>query len=396
MPWMISEDQLDPDQKEFINNELRKQGNIWIQGFPGSGKSVLLVYCLKSIVQDQPRARVAVVVYTHSLIDMFKVGIQELNLPSTNIEIMTFYEFMGIVKNKKIDNSKRYDYIFCDEVQDLVPSVLRAMVTRAKRVFVAGDSNQSIYDKDPKWQETVVDCSEICTILNARPFKLNMIHRLTRSIISAIQKLSPSMNIWSSKRDLTKQDVNIRLCNAKTLEEEVKYVYQEAQKGARVGDTSAILLPTRSCIRKFVSLLLNAFQKPSWQETKNTYGKTNFDDLNQYLKTNGIKLQFVGSGYGSLHQAEQNKEIILMTYHSSKGLDFDNVFLPFLNTNLSLPIDSEKAESLFMVAMTRSRKNLYLTYTGNVHEYVNRFKDDCTKISIDPPTKPSSTISFDF
>ncbi|MCS6904274.1 MAG: hypothetical protein NZ576_02700, partial [Bacteroidia bacterium] len=62
----------------------------------------------------------------------------------------------------------------------------------------------------------------------------------------------------------------------------------------------------------------------------------------------------------------------------------------------SLPIDSEKAESLFMVAMTRSRKNLYLTYTGNVHEYVNRFKDDCTKISIDPPTKPSSTISFDF
>jgi superfamily I DNA/RNA helicase len=54
--------------------------------------------------------------------------------------------------------------------------------------------------------------------------------------------------------------------------------------------------------------------------------------------------------------AESNKDIIVMTYHSSKGLDFDNVFLPFLNNSLFISPYNE--ETLFMVAITRSKKNL--------------------------------------
>jgi ATP-dependent exoDNAse (exonuclease V) beta subunit len=69
------------------------------------------------------------------------------------------------------------------------------------------------------------------------------------------------------------------------------------------------------------------------ERKKNSWGKPDYGDLNRHFKSNGIKLQFIGSGYGSLSDAEQNKEAILMTYHSSKGLDFDNVFLPFLNTH---------------------------------------------------------------
>ena len=40
MAWMIREDQLDPDQRDFINVEAKRNGNIWVQGFAGSGKSV--------------------------------------------------------------------------------------------------------------------------------------------------------------------------------------------------------------------------------------------------------------------------------------------------------------------------------------------------------------------
>ena len=49
MAWMIREDQLDPDQKDFINIESKKTGNIWVKGFAGSGKSVLLVHSLKDM-----------------------------------------------------------------------------------------------------------------------------------------------------------------------------------------------------------------------------------------------------------------------------------------------------------------------------------------------------------
>ena len=369
---MIREDQLDPDQREFINVESKKTGNIWVKGFAGSGKSVLLIHSLKNTIQKEPKAKVAIVVYTHSLIDMFKTGMQELGLPNT-IPVMTYIEFCD-------KNSQNFDYIFCDEVQDLPSRVLYAMNNRANKVIVAGDSNQSIYDTDPRWNEPVVNPNDVGDIINARAFVLNMVHRLTRSIISAVQKLLPSMNIWGAKRDLTKQDVNIRLCEATSEQEEVKYIYQEALKGANVGDTSAILFPTNDSVSKFANLILSANNKPQWSVKMNNWDKPDYGNLNRHFRNNGIKLQFIGSRYGSLKDAEQHKEAILMTYYSAKGLDFDNVFLPFLNAHFKLP--PKKAETLFMVAMTRSRKNLYLTYFGYTHNLVDKLKNECTEIFI--------------
>jgi superfamily I DNA and RNA helicase len=147
MAWMIREDQLDPDQRDFINVESKKTGNIWVKGFAGSGKSVLLIHLVKDILTKTPNAKIAVVVYTHSLIDMFKTGMKELNIPLT-VPVMTYYEFI----NK---NTNHYDYIFCDEVQDLPGKVLYAMQNRAGKVIVAGDSNQSIYlRKRPSMERT--------------------------------------------------------------------------------------------------------------------------------------------------------------------------------------------------------------------------------------------------
>jgi ATP-dependent exoDNAse (exonuclease V) beta subunit len=387
---MIREDQLDPDQREFINVESKKSGNIWVKGFAGSGKSVLLVHSLLNILQKEPNAKIAVVLYTHSLIDMFKTGMRELNINSS-IPVMTYIEFCD-------KNSNTYDYIFCDEVQDLPSRVLFAMNNRAGKVIVAGDSNQSIYETDPRWYEPVVDPVQIGDIINARAFSLNMIHRLTRSVIAAIQKLLPSMNIWGAKRDLTKQDVNIRLCEASSESEEITYIYKEAQKGTNVGDTSVILLPTLNMITKFANQVLKTNGKSEWSEKKNSYNKPDYGDLNRHLRNNGIKIQFIGSGYGSLSDAERNKEAILMTYHSSKGLDFDNVFLPYLNNSFYL--HPSKATTLFMVAMTRSRKNLYLTYFGYTYDLVDKFKGECTEISISDilnrSTNTSSTQNFDF
>jgi superfamily I DNA/RNA helicase len=393
MKWMIQEDQLDPDQIDFINVESKKEGNIWVKGFAGSGKSVLLVHLLKDVLNKTPNAKVAVVVYTRSLIDMYKTGMNELNIPDS-VPVMTYYEF---VKR----TSALYDYIFCDEVQDLPGRVLYDMQNRSKKVIVAGDSNQSIYDKDPKWQEPVVNPAQVGSIINARAFSLNMIHRLTRSIIAAVQKLLPSMNIWGAKRDTTKIDVVIRLCEATSENEEIRYVYQEAQKGTNIGETSAILFSTLDFVIKFANLILASNNKPQWNMRLNQWGKPDFKDLNKHFRDNGIKLQFIGSSYGSLEDARKNKEAILMTYHSAKGLDFDNVFLPFLNNNFFICKDEDKESILFMVAMTRSRKNLYLTYFGYTHWLVDKFKSDCTEISIANILNPhtidnGNTDQFDF
>jgi hypothetical protein len=391
MAWMIREDKLDPDQRDFIDNESKKAGNIWVKGFAGSGKSVLLVHSLLKALREKPDAQIVIVVYTLSLVDMFKTGMEELGIPQT-IPVMTYIEFT----DKDVTH---YDYIFCDEVQDLPARVLIAMRNRSNKIIVAGDSNQSIYDRDPRWNDPVVHPDQVGEIINARAFSLGTIHRLTQSIIKAVQKLMPSMNIWGAKKDLTKQDVDIRLCEASSESEEVKYVFQEALKGSAVGDSCAILFPSNVLIAKFANLVLSLNGKPLWSEPMNNFGKPDYGNLNRHFRSNNIKLQFIGSGYGSLKDAEQNKDAILMTYHSSKGLDFDNVFLPFLNAKFFL--HRNKAETLFMVAMTRSRKNLYISYFGYTHDLVDNFKGECTEISIanilnqgGSSNKP--TTNFDF
>lgn len=379
MAWIIPEHMLDPQQRDFIDNQDFTRDNIWIKGFPGSGKSVLLAYTLKKIKSQNPRASVVVVVFTRSLVQMFTEAFEEMNI---HIDVCTFYEFMN--------SSNRYDYVLSDEVQDLVPSVLYEMMSRASHVVVAGDENQSIYDRDPKFRENTVSSDDINRILSSRPFELRIIHRLSSSIINVIQRFMPNMNVFSAKRDQTRTSTQVRLCEANGSNEEVKYIMREAGKATKIGETAAILLPTQNEIVKFVNAALAAEGKSPWPQQLNRWGKLDFSSMNLYLSQQGLKLKYVGNGIGTFSSADN--QIIIMTYHSSKGLDFDNVFIPFMNSSLFIVPDETRSKILFMVAMTRSRNNLYLTYSGYKHSYLNAFSSQCSAIDIHDALASTSTF----
>jgi superfamily I DNA/RNA helicase len=379
MAWMIKYDKLDDDQKDFVDNEINSSGNIWIKGFAGSGKSVMLIHALRKKMDSNPNAKVCVVVYTHSLIDMFKTGMAELGMPS--IPVMTYHQF------KKGHES--YDYIFCDEVQDLPADVLGQMKQRSQHVYVAGDSNQSIY-------ENRVTPSEIGNVINARPFELTRIYRLTSSIINAVSRLLPNMDIFSARRNMNEVDVSIRLRQAYDKTDEVKYVWQEASNATSEGYTAVVLLPKRDDIIEFANILLSNEGKPNWVEVADKWGdKPDWFKLNQHLLQNNIKLEYVGSGIGSFQNAERKRNLILMTYHSAKGMDFHTVFLPFLSDDLYITKGDE--ETLFMVAMTRSKRNLFFTYSGYLHHLVEKFESTCQKIPANSSNQNSGDeIDFDF
>lgn len=188
------------------------------------------------------------------------------------------------------------------------------------------------------------------------------------------------MNIFSAKRDMTKSDTQIRLCEASSDEKEIAYVIEQATKAVNEGYTAAILIPSAQKIVHLVNLALLHTGKSVWEGATNRYGKTDFGAMNTYLKANGVKMQYVGNGYGSF--SENDRRIILMTYHSAKGLDFDNVFIPFANNNLYISPDESMAKTLFMVAMTRARKNLYISYYGYPSDYLDAFRSNCSHIDI--------------
>ena len=340
---MIKEDKLDPDQRDFINTEINRTGNIWIQGFAGSGKSVMLIHALRTKLSGNPGLNVCVVVFTHSLIDMFKTGMKELGMSA--VPVMTFHQF--------IKGTGSYDYIFCDEVQDLPEHVLASMQRRSSHVFVAGDSNQSIY-------ENTVSSNDIGNILSARPFILSRIYRLTRSIMNAVSHLLPDLNIFSAKSDMTKVDVSVRLCKGDDKEEEVKFVWKLAKEATSEGNSAVVLLPKHDEIYEFIDMLLTSNGKTKWTKTLNSFGKPDYYNLNKHFLQHGIKAQYIGNSYGSFENAAENRHLIIMTYHSAKGMDFDNVYLPFMSNSTSFGKGDNK--TLLMVALTRSKKNLHAKF----------------------------------
>ncbi len=369
MPWIIPENKLDTQQRSFLDTVDITRSNVWIKGFAGSGKSVLLVYVAKKILSRNPSSRILMVVFTQSLVEMFKAAFNELGL---RINVDTYYGFMK--------GTTSYDYILCDEVQDLTPRVIREMNSRCNHIVVAGDSNQSIYESDPRWREATVSSSEIARLINGNPFELNIIHRLSRSIIDAVQRFLPRMNIFSSMRDMTKSDTQIRLCEAPSMQKEVGYIMEQAVKAVNQGYTVGVLIPTQNKILEFVNKALSDAGKPEWTAQTNNWGKIDFGAMNRYLQNQGLKLKYVGNGYGSFDESDH--KVIIMTFHSAKGLDFDYVFIPFANSSMFISADESLAKTLFMVAMTRSRQNLYITYYGYPSDYLDSFKSNCAKIDI--------------
>lgn len=394
--WMVPYDKLDDKQIQFIEEDTKKSAsNIWIQGFAGSGKSVLLIHTILDTRIKEPNAKIGIIVFTQALRQLFIAGMTELKIPN-NVQLMTYHQFQK--------TNDEYDYIFCDEVQDLTPSVLKSMKERSKKLILSGDENQSIYETDPqpkkdengrKYYERTLLPSEINDIANSTSYPLDTIHRLTKSLIKIVSKFIPSMGMLTSKTNMAKKDVTVLLAKANDVKKEVEYVLNKASETvSNTSENVVILLPTHDEILKFVNIALELKNIEPWEVVENRWGRTDYRQLHNYLKSKNVDLEYIGNGYGDLYN-DGNRKIIIMTYHSSKGLDYDNVFLPFLYERDSWFDEKVLTETVFMVGMTRSKLKLTLSYTGKLHHYIDAFEDQCTKVDIEESLTNSSSNKKD-
>lgn len=90
------------------------------------------------------------------------------------------------------------------------------------------------------------------------------------------------------------------------------------------------------------------------------------------------------------NQSEPENMVQIMTYHASKGLEFDRVFLPMLCNGI-VPhghmLNTEQMEEerrMFYVAVTRAKKELYLSWYGKEPDkdaslFIREIKKGCSK-----------------
>jgi hypothetical protein len=384
MKWMVPELRLKKDQTDVITEVSQgSRRTIWINGHAGSGKSIVLLYALKDYVINHPKATVCVVGYTRSLVQLLEAGYKEI--PVLKDRTIHVFTANGIIV--RIRDGHRYDAIFCDEVQDLPLSHLRAMQSSCNHLILAGDANQSIYssvkiDALSESELTPVTESQIVSDFSAAQRKLQFIYRLKKSIADILRRV---VNTFPADDALMGEgDVTVTVFEASSLDNEIAFIWQRAfnENNLRPGSVFAFLFYSKWDLIKYINTVLEVEGKPSWDLVTDRYSKPDFNSLNWHLIQNDIPVVVLGNGAGKLNDAFTKNKIIFTTYHSSKGLDFSYVYLPMIGSNLEFK-SNEPINALLLVALSRSHGGLTISYSGSMNEHFKAFLGHIQPQSID-------------
>lgn len=333
----------DKKQEEIL---LYDGSNVLIEGPAGSGKTILAMVKLFELEEKMKNYRI--VLYTITLKNFIKAKMIKAKFDNINNKI--FYE-QEYEQNFESDN---YDYIIIDEVQDIKLEKISEYINKAKAgFFLYGDNAQQVY---PERTENLNILEEIKKIHNVKNFKLVQTYRVPKKIALFAEKIDRingglSMKCYRNGEQLPKI---IEFSNA---DDELMYIKNviENEGWKDVG----ILLKRNSMVKEIAQKL-------------NDIGlvvESKYKDENDHIIDN---LNFESS----------NPKV--MTYHSSKGLEFERVFIPRCNVYEDKLTNKNgkwyNYREAFFVALTRSSQSLIISYIKNdKSKYLEEF-DESTYI----------------
>ncbi len=253
-------------------------------------------------------------------------------------------------KELQSDQTKRrYTHIIVDEGQDFSPMMIKSLIAAVAdggSFTFFGDVAQQIYGSRLSWRDSGLQTNKI--------WRFDMNYRNPNTITEFATEITHS-KYWHKDRDMIDATAQIAegpkpaLLKFKNQIQEMKWIVEQA---IYIGQTSSTVIICRN--RADVDCFMSMFQR-------NHYKAIEIDkDMSEYLHTN---------------------QVYLTAFHSAKGLEFDNVFVPFLIDSkfpdpdgIAKSISKDEAYAdeikLLYVAVTRSKYGLYLSYSGNLSPLV--------------------------
>jgi superfamily I DNA/RNA helicase len=261
-----------------------------------------------------------------------------------------------IEKVNQIPSNLKPDHILVDEAQDLNTMQIKAISKMAnKSLTIGADKGQQIYRRSFSWKQAGVD------IKGTRNIFLKQTFRSTREIIRLANHFQEQDKLYIKDEDYHKaQEPDVsgkvpEICFCNNNETEKKFILEHVKKirTSYPNDTIGII----------------------------SFSHDKLDELKKLLELKGIPVYKVKDNEADII----SPGVKLITYHSSKGLEFDHVIVTDLKKGkvpYHSPSPGEDEEEFFSrerkklyVAMTRAKKTLTLIA---IKEY-SPFIDDMNK-----------------
>lgn len=328
--FFIQESELDDYQRVIINK--RSDNSLIVKGCAGSGKSIIALWKAKEI-QDKNQSFL-LIVYTKALRRYMLDGIKAIGLDSENVT--TFGKCFNWHKDDNNNFVKggwklgKFDYIIVDEAQDFSIEALSILRSNADYVLFYGDSAQNLYDTFSFDGNPTVSMESLKIQFNCPFEQLVFNHRLPKTIARVAEYLNQEGDDLVSR--CKKDGVELpKVLEFDSFEEQLKNI-------------------------------MRIINTKKYEDVGILFSRT--DDVkiaDEYFKSKGFNVETKIGEEINLHFDNSNPK--LMPYKSSKGLQFEAVFLP--NCSSGAEIDKN---SLY-VAITRSYQSLYLLYSGHLTEH---------------------------
>ncbi|SNR32508.1 Part of AAA domain-containing protein [Lutibacter agarilyticus] len=358
MSILIPYNQLSNEQKGVIRRISRETGNLFVEGPPGSGKTLISLYTLRDMVESS-NVRPLLMMYNHSLFGYLSSALSELGIRD-NLTIVTKdkffwnlarqhdikpenynapyeekYSFLLSELNKK-SITKEHGITIVDEVQDLIPEEWDLIKKMSSRVLTLGDFDQGVYK----------------TNLNRESVKNYGIFEALSVIFRFHKNIAKLAKVFSRKNDDLVGKVS------KDSQTQPKLIDVNLNNElSKVGE----ILKEIKIYRKRIGVICP--------------DNNRLEELSYYLNSNNIDHQYYASNRDLRTHDFTSTTPLLVSSFSSKGLEFEHVILfGFDNSSgiVSRLRSENKLRDVIYVSITRTNSNLYIIRTS---ETVKELKD---------------------
>lgn len=338
-----------------------------VTGVPGSGKTTVTIMRAERLANTNSN----ILIFTlHKLLAISLKNIAPINLKP---QIQTFHKWYSSVTNKRwaseddldqmqvfLKDLPHLDEILIDEGQDFEDKVFRSLLAKCNQMTIGADDAQKIHENGLNVSEIKHELGQTRNVVSV---PLNYNYRNTFEIYNFARYFLP---------DNERAPIPLKLM-------------------PRGGGNTPIVIQVLSDDEKFnrIKIILE-----NAEDRNVAILLYHHDEVNSYYnKINGLGFSCT-KHHSNAHADDNIENILITTYKSAKGLEFQVVIMPDMHTAMN---SEDKTPEHYYIGCTRAREYLYLTYTGmQLPDHFNDFAQDSYElIPTEMAKKQDTSTNFD-